>query len=365
MNISSIDIEALQIPFNVVFKHAAASRARTQSILVTASTRDHVGYGEGCPREYVTRESVATAIDFFHANSASFVGLSGLDAIRSWTAEHRDRIDENPAAWCAVELALLDLLGKEERKAVEALLSLPRLEGSFHYTAILGAGPIELFSAQLDRYLQAGFADFKVKLSGNRPADRQRTALLREKPVRIRFDANNRWHDIDEACAYLEALDCPFSALEEPVAPGNYDGMRRIAERLGTRIILDESFVQSHQFASIEDDPQRWIINLRISKMGGLIRALEIAEMARERGVPIVIGAQVGETSLLTRAALTVANAFRDILLAQEGAFGTLLLDHDITGRPLMFGKRGVLETATSGITLDCGLGLEIHDGRG
>ena len=65
--------------------------------------------------------------------------------------------------------------------------------------------------------------------------------------------------------------------------------------------------------------------------MGGILRSLAIAEEAKARGIPIIIGAQVGETSILTRAALTVANQYRDILLAQEGAFGTYLLEHDIT----------------------------------
>lgn len=78
--------------------------------------------------------------------------------------------------------------------------------------------------------------------------------------------------------------------------------------------------------------------------MGGLLRSLHIAEKARQSGIKVIIGAQVGETSLLTRSALTIANAYRDILIAQEGAFGTLLLQSDISEPPLMFGKNGLLE---------------------
>ena len=60
----------------------------------------------------------------------------------------------------------------------------------------------------------------------------------------------------------------------------------------------------------------------------------------------MIVGAHVGETSLLTRAALSVANAYRDILVAQEGAFGTHLLEHDVVDPPLMFGAGGVLDAA-------------------
>jgi hypothetical protein len=67
-------------------------------------------------------------------------------------------------------------------------------------------------------------------------------------------------------------------------------------------------------------------------------------ESARSAGLKLIIGAQVGETSLLTRAALTVADASRDILIAQEGAFGDLLLEEDICSEPLVFGPGGRLD---------------------
>jgi L-alanine-DL-glutamate epimerase-like enolase superfamily enzyme len=90
--------------------------------------------------------------------------------------------------------------------------------------------------------------------------------------------------------------------------------------------------------------------------MGGILRSLAVAEQAKELGISIIIGAQVGETSVLTRAALTVANSYRDILLAQEGAFGTHLLEHDVCRSPLMFGQAGLLDST---IVSECaGLGL-------
>jgi hypothetical protein len=78
--------------------------------------------------------------------------------------------------------------------------------------------------------------------------------------------------------------------------------------------------------------------------MGGLIRSLDVLERIRDAGLRVIIGAHVGETSLLTRAALTAANAARDILVAQEGAFGTYLLEHDVMDTPIMFGTRGKLD---------------------
>jgi hypothetical protein len=84
----------------------------------------------------------------------------------------------------------------------------------------------------------------------------------------------------------------------------------------------------------------------RISKMGGLFWSLELLDLVRRCGLRVIIGAHVGETSLLTRAALTIANVARDVLVAQEGAFGTHLLEHDVIDPPIMFGFGGTLETS-------------------
>jgi hypothetical protein len=80
--------------------------------------------------------------------------------------------------------------------------------------------------------------------------------------------------------------------------------------------------------------------------MGGILRSFDVVSAARERGIDLIVGAQVGETSLLTRAALAVASAAKDRVIAQEGAFGTHLLQHDVIDPPLMFGAAGVLELA-------------------
>lgn len=68
--------------------------------------------------------------------------------------------------------------------------------------------------------------------------------------------------------------------------------------------------------------------------MGGLLRSLDAVKHLRKMSIPIIVGAQVGETSVLTRAALPVAQAAGEALYAQEGAFGTRLLQQDICPSP-------------------------------
>lgn len=360
MKIQNIHIQSLAIPFRVSVTHASATRSVTQTVVVVAESETCVGYGEGCPREYVTGESIGSAMDFFDSYRDAFLGLETVADIALWARENREVVDLNPATWCAVELALLDLIGKENGCSVEALLTLPEVEGPFRYTAVLGAGDYGIFAGQFGQYIEAGFSDFKMKVSGDVEEDSRKVALFRGHDVRMRLDANNLWQTADEAVSYIEKLDGSFFALEEPVDAGDFSVLGEISERLGLKIILDESFVRVDQFALLEQSPENWIINLRISKMGGIIRSLKIAEEAKRREISLIIGAQVGETSILTRSALGVATSYREIVLGQEGAFGTHLLERDIVARSLIFGDGGVLEMDEFGLEGSGGFGLKV-----
>jgi len=365
--IESIRASSLAIPFKLSFKHASAARDSTQTIWVRAKGRDgRIGFGEGCPREYVTGESLQSAQAFVAAHSAAWLdGIRDVESLGAWIRGHERKIDANPAAWAAVELALLDLFGRSAGRPVEALLGLPPLGGRFRYTAVLGDASPKEFDGHLARYREAGFRDFKIKLAGERTRDLAKARALQAAgidPRSVRADANNLWSDAGAAIGDLEAVGFAFLALEEPLRAGDYAGMARIALALDSRIVLDESMARAGQLADLPGPAERWLVNLRVSKMGGLLRSLDFLGQARRQGVRVIVGAHVGETSLLTRAALTVASAAGKALVAQEGAFGTHLLEHDVVEPPLMFGAGGILDAGAAAIGTAPGWGLAIRE---
>ena len=365
MSIERLDVYRFPVPFRVVFRHASASRAEAANIIVAARGPDGVtGYGEGCPRDYVTGETVASAAAFIHKHKAAIVREVGdVDELRAWTDAHREEIDANPAAFCAVEIALLDLMGKLEACPIEDLLGVSRLAGAFRYSAVLGDAKLPAYERQAEQYRQMGFRDFKVKVSGDVDRDRRKLAALTrtgDKTLRVRLDANNLWHDAAAVSSYLKGLQADVFAIEEPLQAGDYEGCARIAAESSVKIILDESLTRIEQLRGI-DDPTRWIVNLRVSKMGGVSRSLALASHAAERGIGLVVGAQVGETSILTRAALTVMNQYRSAIVAAEGAFGTLLLERDLTEPCLMFSRGGKLTVERERNLQGPGLGLTIR----
>ena len=357
IRIKTLTLSRLQIPFRTAFKHAAAERAATEAVVAKVESRQQIcGYGEGCPRTYVTGESLESCESFLAEHCADLLGIGSLTALRSWADAHTAEIDRNPAAWCAIETAFLDLFGKVADVPLESLLELAPLAGSFRYTAVLGAPDAKVFTAQLEQYRRLGMTDFKLKVSGDRTTDRENIAAIRAIPhAALRLDANNLWRELSDALAYLEPFQGQFWAIEEPLAANDYPALLSLGDTLGCKIILDESFCRLAQCDALVAEADRWVPNIRLSKMGGLLRSLAVAERCAAIGVRFIIGAQVGESSILTRLALALAHQMRSSLVAQEGAFGTYLLAHDVVDAPLMFGALGELPAPPPGP----GLGLQ------
>jgi L-alanine-DL-glutamate epimerase-like enolase superfamily enzyme len=365
MKLKHLSAKKLEIPFKVNFKHALANRFKTESILVSAkSFSENIGYGEGCPRSYVTNESVDTALNFIRDYKNQILGISTLQDLKSFMERNKDVIDINPAAWCAVELAMLDLLGKESQQSVEKLLQFPRLRSEFKYTAIIGDWEVNTTKLFLEKFLTMGFKNFKLKLSGDLNQDLLKINLIKHSStddISLRVDANKLWDGVEEAFSYLSNLEYEFFGVEEPLGKFSYRALIELSEKLGTRIILDESFRKIEDLAKLQNSIDNFILNIRISKMGGPLRSLDIAKEAVEIGFDLIVGAQVGETSILSRAALTVANNYYKNVIAQEGAFGDFLLDKDICNPSIKFGPGGILMVSEYIDSSSYGLGLNIE----
>ena len=204
-----------------------------------------------------------------------------------------------------------------------------------------------------------GFSDFKVKVSNGVTRDKARFRTL-PKNVRVRVDANNLWHSAEECIKYFEQLNHDIWAIEEPVQAEDAEAFRKIAKSLSTKIILDESMTRRSQLADYKADPEIWIANIRVSKCGGIRRSIKLGQEVQAAGIGITLGAQVGETSLLTRAAMTVGQCLSPPALAREGAYGRFLLKRDLTEPSLRFQLGGNLAPSRFNLTARAGLGLNV-----
>lgn len=332
---------SVPIPFRTPFAHASATRRAAENLIVRVEDVDgRVGLGEGCPRAYVTGETVASAADAVARWSRDLLHLDDLESLRAWLIDRQAEIAAAPSAFCAAELALLDLFARQADQPVEDLLGVAQRREPLVVTAVYGDKPAAIFLLQQARFRAAGMTVAKMKLSASPGRDAWRAKrLARVGPLRL--DANNLWPDAEAALKGLSALRGLAWAVEEPVQPQDWQGIATVGRESGLAIILDESFGGLEDFHRLEPGP-RYLINLRLSHGGGLIRTLAAIQAAEQRGVEVILGSHVGETSILARAGLVAAAAARS-LAGYEGAYGTRLLKHDLVTPSLGFGDDGKL----------------------
>jgi L-alanine-DL-glutamate epimerase-like enolase superfamily enzyme/pimeloyl-ACP methyl ester carboxylesterase len=348
----NIDAIPLKLKLKTTIRHASATRNEGESVWVCAARNGYSGYGEGCPRVYVAGDELESSIKWIKENfSDGKADFGNLSDLKQWIERNGGAIDRYPSAWCAVEMALLDLFSREAECSVEKLLGLNGSSLNARYTAVLGDDKKWKYTTLADKYLIRRLSDFKIKLSGNLDRDREKLTVLEElavrhdvKEIRIRLDANNLWKNrCDEAIEYIKALGGRIFALEEPVGARNAADLSRISVATGLPVILDESLCTMDDLSLYTDRPGKFIANIKISRVGGLVRALELIGNLKKIGWPVIIGCHVGETSLLTRAALTAASAAGESLIAHEGAFGDYLVEREPAEPMLKFGHAGML----------------------
>jgi L-alanine-DL-glutamate epimerase-like enolase superfamily enzyme/pimeloyl-ACP methyl ester carboxylesterase len=348
----NIEVSALRLKFKTTIRHAAATRNEGESIWVQAKRNGHTGYGEGCPRTYVAGDDLDSSIKWAEENFSSGKMIPNtLDELKLWVEHNSTVIDNYPSAWCAIEMALLDLFSREKDCNVEKLLGIDSYKLCGCYTAVLGDDKKWKYTTLADKYLIRAFTDFKIKLNGNLERDMEKIEILEDlaiqhniKDIRIRFDANNLWKaQCNEAIAHIMALDGKVFALEEPVGSRDAGDMSEISTVTGMPIILDESLCTLDDLSLYKNIPGKFIANIKISRVGGILRALKLIEELKKIDWPIIIGCHVGETSLLTRAAFIVASAAGDNLIAHEGAFGDYLIEREPVEPILKFGRNGLV----------------------
>jgi len=348
-----IEVQPLCVRLKATVRHAGASRNEGESVWVKAERKGITGYGEGCPRSYVAGDDLESSVlwvqDMFSAGKVHF---NTFEDVKKWVKKNSNLIDRYPSAWCATEMALLDLFSREKNCSVETLLGMDGCERRGRYAAVLGDDKIWKFTNLADQYLIRGISDFQIKINGKLEKDRAKLEILEDlckqhnvPDVRIRLDANNLWAGRpEEAINYLKALNGPVFAVEEPVGACDAKDISQVSTAAGLPVILDESLCTLDDLSHYINLPGKFIANIKISRVGGIIRTLRLIKELKKLDWPIIIGCHVGETSLLTRAALIPAHAAGENLIAQQGAFGDYLVEREPVDPILKFGRNGMLD---------------------
>ena len=363
----SLEVWTYEIPMRVRFEHAAAGRDTSTGILVRLELADgSVGWGEGIPREYVTGETVASAVQIIRS---VYGGRLTGDAPLAEAPVSGDGVFHN-ATWCAVELAYLDAVGHARRARVADMLaremSLKPHRLLCRVSAILSAGPVEKIRRDLRMMRLLAFRDYKLKVG--RDADRDEANLAechrqlgrglarRRGPTRrtLRVDANGAW-DLEEAVRRSASLHrWGVLAVEQPLAKGNEEALADLRRRSRVPIMLDESLLAPAQAERLIAAGQVDLFNIRISKNGGLVQSLRLADLAHRSGLDFQLGCMVGEAGILSAAGRIFLELVGRRVRFAEGSYGRFLLRSDVTRERLSFGYGGLVRAMA-------GPGLGVH----
>ena len=122
--VTELQLFAVDLPFKVAFRHAAAARTTSESLFLRVGLDDGAkGWGESLPRAYVSGERREDAFTLLRdsilpallgrtfqspAEVGSFLEKCDGQAPAEWV---RPEIPQT-SAWCSVDLALLDAFGR-------------------------------------------------------------------------------------------------------------------------------------------------------------------------------------------------------------------------------------------------------------
>jgi len=359
--VQGMDIYLVELPMRG-FRHAAADRRQAQSVVVSLWLSDgRSGWGESLPRQYVTGETLDTVPEDLRA--VLWPAMAGQEArqclaeLPLWAPDGR----WIGAARCAAHLSLVDAVGISA-----ALGPAPAGGGALkaaRVSGVIGSDKPGKTARRLRLMRWAGLRNFKLKLGLDLRTDqanlqavlRQLGPGLRRGRYTLRVDANGGWADRPlERIAQLK--DMGVCVVEQPVfCPAAK--LVELARRSEVPLMADESLVNDDDARTLLAEPRMWW-NIRISKNGGLDRALELARLAHRSGVPFVIGCMVGEGGLLSAAQRRLLQ-YSPPPRFVEGNYGRFLLWEDLTRPSPRWGWGGRLRPLSGdrlGVTVDPGI---------
>jgi L-alanine-DL-glutamate epimerase-like enolase superfamily enzyme len=339
--IEKAELYALKIPFKMDFTHAMASRSFSDSLILKIEGQGKRGFGEAIVRDYVSGK-VGEESDLL--KNAKEIIVRILEPLTekdiSWEEgkEHLDSLvlesHELPLL-CAVETALLDMFCHSSGEDIYGLLK---------------KEPLKLSEAEyiLDMYEKVNIRNIRIKLGTDLDYNEEILKLSREKlgwNFDLRVDANASW-SLEIALKNLKLcrrygiflVEEPFGRHREEIL-----FLLKDPESRDFQFVADESAVTVSDIEVMAKNRSYHMINLRLSKNGGLLKVLKMAEIAEKGGLQYQVGCHVGETGILSALGRVAASILPKAVYV-DGSYDSYLLSENITSENFSFGFGGVAE---------------------
>src|SRR5215216_2836099 len=188
--VTELQVFAVDLPFKVAFRHAAAARTTSESLFLRVGLDDGAqGWGESLPRAYVSGERREDAFTLLRdsilpallgrtfqspAEVGSFLEKCDGQAPAEWV---RPEIPQT-SAWCSVDLALLDAFGRAfgEPASLGDQPSAANALRGYRYSGVVSAGRGWPYAVSLLKTRAFRFPYVKLKLEHDGAVRAARTA---------------------------------------------------------------------------------------------------------------------------------------------------------------------------------------------
>ncbi len=353
----SIDLYHVLVPLRKPIRHASFERASSDNLVVRVTLADGtVVHGEGVPRPYVTGETIESAF----ASLASLdlprildepADLAGLvRRLEAWTMPETEADPRGMAgnsARCALEMALLDAYARREGKSVGEAVRMVEASrdllnpsaGPVRYSGAITAEDPKKEVVSAWKMWIYGFHQVKVKVGVAGQDDPARLAKLRRilgRRMDVRLDANEAW-SAGEVVAKMAPLRAYHpTAIEQPVPHAEVDALAELRPKIGVPVMLDESLCGFPDAVRAIERKTADILNVRLSKCGGIVPSLKIMSLAHRSGLQVQLGCHPGETGLLSAAGRQVACQVRGIRYL-EGSYDRHVLAGNLIAEDITF----------------------------
>ncbi len=349
MRIDQINIYKVTLPFSIDFRHARKKRPSVKNVIVEiiADQGNIKGYGEAAPRPYVTaesQESASRSVGNFIRKYSFPWELNEISQIWDFVDSLPNSKDSNSAI-CAIEMSLLDTLGKLQKRSTVDYFPKDFYVNKVHYGASIPLADTERI-VEICRFIgKIGISQLRLKMGQDFQHNRgvfEAVKIVFGDNLGLRIDSNAAW-DIALACEHIPLIeDHKVKVVEQPMRPEdpNIAKFAGALQNNGAILMADEAACSLTEVKKVIEEGHYKMINVRLSKCGGFRNSLKIIEYLRYRGIPFQIGCQLGESGILSAAGRALSLLCGDAKY-YDGSYDAFLLKENITFDHVSFGPGG------------------------
>lgn len=282
--IESIVAHPLRAVLPSVQRTSQGNHESIDIVVVEVTTSDGVtGFGECLAR----KDSRAYARIIEGMLAPAVIGRDARDRRGIW-GDMRRAITGRPGgqiieSMAGIDIALWDIVGKALGQPIYRLLggmgrrAVPAYASSINWLAD------DVVEREIEAALAQGFREIKMKI-GQPVGDAIARAAFARKLVGddIVLYADANWaFDVHEAIKVGQALgELGYGFFEEPIAPNDRAGYRRLAETLPIRLAAGESDFVAAEAAELIADRSIGVVQPDVARAGGVTETWRIAELA-------------------------------------------------------------------------------------